>query len=129
EMDSFALKGGAVELSAGGLANSGARTIEIDSGASSLRIDFGGRLLRDLDATVRAGMASTEIVVPKTTAARVRTKTALSGVNVGDGFTVKDGAFSTLAFIGGQQPVLTLDLQSALGSVTLKMDDAIALPA
>jgi hypothetical protein len=74
-------------------------------------------------------MASTEIVVPKTTAARIRTKTALSGVKVGDGFTVKDGAYSTLALLGGQQPVLTIDLQSALGSVALKMDDSIALPA
>ena len=80
-------------------------------------------------AGIRTGMASTEIVVPRTTAARIRTKTALSGVKVGDGFTVKDGAYSTLALLGGQQPVLTIDLQSALGSVSLKMDDSIALPA
>jgi hypothetical protein len=128
-MDGFTLKTGAAELALAGLGNSGARKIDIDGGAASLTIDFGGRLARDLDASIRTGMASTEIVVPKTTAARIRTKTALSGVNVGDGFTVKDGAYSTLAFLGGQQPVLTVDLQSALGSVALKMDDSIALPA
>jgi hypothetical protein len=129
EMHGFTLKTGAAELALAGLGNSGARKIDIDGGAASVTVDFGGRLARDLDASIRTGMASTEIVVPKTTAARIRTKTALSGVNVGDGFTVKNGAYSTLAFLGGQQPVLTIDLQSALGSVALKIDDSIALPA
>ena len=57
----------------------------------------------------------------------------LTGWKIGDAnentFTVKDGAYSTLAFLGGQQPVLTIDLQAALGSVALKIDDSIALPA
>ncbi len=129
EMDSFALKAGAAELAVTGLGNSGARKVDIDGGAASVSIDFGGRLARDLDAAIRTGMASSEVVVPKTTAARIRTKTALAGVTVGDGFTVKNGAYSTLALLGGQQPVLTVDLQSALGSVAIKMDDTIALPA
>lgn len=128
EMDSFVIRAGAAEVSLSALANLNARTIDIDGGAASMSIDFGGPLRRDLDANVRTGMASTEIVVPKTTAARIRTKTALAGVKVGDGFTVKDGAYSTLAFLGGHTPVLTIDLQSALGSVELKMDDSIALP-
>ncbi|TXG79756.1 MAG: hypothetical protein E6R14_10435 [Thermomicrobiales bacterium] len=129
EMDSFTFRGGAAELSLVGLGNSGARRIDLDGGAASMTVDFGGRLMRDLDAGIRTGMASTEVIVPKTTSARIRTKTALAGVNVGDGFTVKDGAYSTLAFLGGHQPVLTIDLQSALGSVALKMDESIALPA
>jgi hypothetical protein len=129
DMDTLALKAGAAELTVSGLGNSGARMIDIDGGAASVSIDFGGQLKRDLDAGIRTGMANTEVIVPKTTAARIRTKTTLAGVNVGDGFTVKDGAYSTLAFIGGQQPVLTIDMQSALGSVSLKMDDSIALPA
>lgn len=129
EMSSFAIRAGAVELAIGGLGNANAARVEIDGGAASVTIDFGGRLLRDLDAAIRTGMASTELTVPKTTASRIRTKTALSGVKVGDGFTVKDGAYSTLAYLGGQKPVLTIDLQSALGSVALKIDDSIALPA
>lgn len=129
ELSTFSLKAGAVELSVNGVGHSNARKIEIDGGAASVAIDFGGALQRDMEASIRTGMASTEIVVPKTTAARIRTKTALSGIDVGDGFTVKDGAFSTLAFIAGHQPVLTVDLQSALGSVALRMDDSIALPA
>lgn len=129
ELSTFALKAGAVEMAISGLGNTNARKVVIDGGAASVTIDFGGALKRDLDASIRTGMASTEIVVPKTTASRIRTKTTLSGVNVGDGFTVKDGAYSTLAFLGGQQPVLTIDLQAALGSVALKIDDSIALPA
>jgi hypothetical protein len=129
EMDAFTLKAGAAELSLTGLGNSGARKIDFDGGAASVTIDFGGRLARDLDASIRTGMAAAEVIVPKTTAARIRTRTALSGVKVGDGFTVKDGAYSTLALLGGQQPVLSIELQSALGSVALKMDDSIALPA
>lgn len=129
EMDLFSLKAGAAELALKGLGNCGARKLAIDGGAASVTIDFGGQLQRDMNASIRTGMAATEVVIPKTTAARIRTRTALSGVNVGDGFTVKDGAFSTLALLGGQQPVLTIELQSALGSVALKLDDSIALPA
>lgn len=129
EMNSFALKTGAAEISLSGLGNTNARKIDIDGGAATVKVDFGGALRRDMDASIRTGMAATEIVVPKTTASRIRTKTALAGIDVGDGFTVKDGAFTTLAYIGGQQPVLTIDLQSALGSVSLKIDDSIALPS
>lgn len=129
EMGTFSFKAGAAELAISGLGNSNARKVEIDTGAASVTIDFGGALQRDMDASIRTGMASSEIVVPKTTAARIRTRTTLSGIKVGDGFTVKDGAYSTLALLGGQQPVLTIELQSALGSVALKMDDSIALPA
>ncbi len=129
ELSTFALKAGAVEMALTGLGNTNARKVEIDGGAASVVFDFGGKLNRDMDAAIRTGMASTEVTVPKTTAARIRTKTTLSGVNVGDGFTVKDGAYSTLAYLGGQKPVLTIDLQAALGSVALKMDDSIALPA
>jgi hypothetical protein len=129
ELSIFALKLGAVELAISGLGNSNASKVVVDGGAASVTIDFGGNLQRDMDASIRTGMASTEIIVPKTTASRIRTKTTLSGVKVGDGFTVKDGAYSTLAFLGGQKPVLTIDLQAALGSVALKIDDSIALPA
>lgn len=129
ELSTFALKAGAAELAISGLGNTNASKVEIDGGAASVSIDFGGALRRDMNAAIRTGMASTDVVVPKTTAARIRTKTTLSGVTVGDGFTVKDGAYSTLALLGGQQPVLTIDLQAALGSVSLKIDDSIALPA
>jgi len=129
EMQSFTLKTGAADILLSGLGNSNARKVDIDGGAATVKVDFGGALRRDMDASIRTGMATTEIVVPKTTASRIRTKTALAGIDVGDGFTVKDGAFATLAYIGGQQPVLTIDLQSALGSVSLKIDDSIALPS
>lgn len=129
EATTIALKMGAADVSLTGLGNSNASKLEIDGGAASVAIDFGGALQRAMNASIRTGMTATEVTVPKTTAARIRTKTALAGIDVGDGFTVKDGAFCTLAYIGGQQPVLTVDLQSALGAVTLKMDDSIALPA
>lgn len=129
ELSTFALKLGAGDLTISGLGNTNASKVSIDGGAASVVIDFGGNLQRNMDASIRTGMASTDIVVPKTTASRIRTKTTLSGVKVGDGFTVKDGAYSTLAFLGGQTPVLTIDLQAALGSVSLKIDDSIALPA
>lgn len=129
QMDAFAIKAGAADLTLSGLSNANARKLDLDGGAATMTVDFGGRLQRDFTAGIRTGMATTNITVPKTVAARIRTKTALSGVKVGDGFTVKDGAYSTLALLGGQTPVLTIELQSALGSVSLKIDDSIALPA
>ena len=45
----------------------------------------------------------------------------LGGLNIGDGFTKKDGAFWTEAAIKGQTPLLTIDANISLGGLTIKI--------
>jgi hypothetical protein len=45
----------------------------------------------------------------------------MGGVNVGDGFTKKEGAFWTEAAVRGQTPVLTIEANISLGGLTIKV--------
>jgi len=60
EMQSFTLKTGAADILLSGLGNSNARKVDIDGGAATVKVDFGGALRRDMDASIRTGMATTE---------------------------------------------------------------------
>ena len=62
-----------------------------------------------------------EISVPATTAAKIKAEIVLGGLNIGDGFTKKDGAFWTEAAVKGQTPLLTIDANISLGGLTIKI--------
>lgn len=66
-------------------------------------------------------MSGVEISVPTTTAAKIKAEIVLGGLNIGDGFTKKDGAFWTEAAVKGQTPVLTIDANISLGGLTIKI--------
>jgi hypothetical protein len=65
-------------------------------------------------------MSGVEISVPATTAAKIKAEIVMGGVNVGDGFTKKEGAFWTEAAVRGQTPVLTIEANISLGGLTIK---------
>ena len=53
-------------------------------------------------------------------AAKITTHTSLGDLNVGDGFTTREGGFWTRAALDGAGPVLTLEASSAVGSLKLR---------
>ena len=67
------------------------------------------------------GMSGVEISVPATTAAKIKAEIVLGGLNIGDGFTKKDGAVWTEAAVKGQTPLLTIDANISLGGLTIKI--------
>src|SRR6478609_6999240 len=89
-------------------------------GAGMIRIDFGGALQRDCRAKVSAGVAAVEIHIPANVAAKITTHTSLGDLNIGDGFTTREGGFWTAAAISGSGPVLTIEASSAVGSLKLR---------
>lgn len=102
------------------LANANCARLDLEGGAASYTLDFGGTLQRDMQAKITTGVSGVEIRVPSTTAARITTETVLGGVDVGDGFMKKQGAFWTEAALEGRTPLLTMTVAVTLGGVRLQ---------
>lgn len=111
---------GAGEMRVRNLANANCADVNIEGGAALYRLNFGGTLQRDTRARVSTGMSSVEILVPATTAARISSESLLGGLDVGDGFMKREGAFWTEAALAGRTPVLTIRVNVALGALSIR---------
>jgi len=61
-----------------------------------------------------------EIRVPSSTAAKINSRTVLGSVDIGDGYTKKEGGFWTEAALAGKTPVLTVSASMSLGTLSIK---------
>lgn len=120
DMTLLSVTAGAGNVEIRNLANANAAEISIDGGAAAYKFDFGGELRRDAHARISTGVSSVEIYVPGTTAAKIVPESPLGSMDVGDGFTTKEGAFWTKAALGGKTPVLTIYASVALGSMRIR---------
>jgi hypothetical protein len=111
---------GAVGLELENLANANFSEMRLSGGAASYDLDFGGTLAHDALVTIETGVSAMTVSVPATTATRVFAETTLGTVDVGDGFTKKEGFFLTEAALGGVGPVLTIRAGIQLGSLQLR---------
>ena len=109
---------GSTEL--GHLANARFAELSVEGGMASFTLDFSGTLQQDAHAHIASGLASVEVNVPASTAARVRAESPLGHIDVGAGFTTRVGAFCSPAAAEGQTPVLTIEANIALGRLTLR---------
>jgi hypothetical protein len=114
------LDAGAVSIEMKNLANANFAEMSIDGGAAAYKFDFGGTLQRDAHVKISTGMSSVEIHVPASTAAKITTESVLGGLNVGDGFTKREGAFWTRAALDGKTPVLTIHASITLGGLNIR---------
>ncbi|MGZ6284859.1 MAG: hypothetical protein ACXWQ5_16380 [Ktedonobacterales bacterium] len=103
------------------LANAHFIEMLVEGGMAGYVLDFGGTLQQDAHARVSAALASVEISVPASTAARVSTESQLGNIEIGEGFTSKENAFWTRAAVEGRTPVLTASVNVTLGSLKLRM--------
>jgi hypothetical protein len=110
---------GAVSLELASLANAGFAQMRLEGGAASYDLDFGGTLARDAEVRVNIGMSTVRIAVPAGTAARIVPEPILGALDVGDGFTKREGAFCTDAAIRGVTPVLTIRANVTLGALRI----------
>ena len=119
-MSLLSLTSGAGSLECSNLANAGLTELNLEGGAGTYTLDFGGTLQRDGHVKVTTGVSAVEIVVPGTTAARITPETRIGSLDIGDGFTRKEGAFWTEAAVSGKTPVLTIDADVTLGTLRLR---------
>jgi hypothetical protein len=119
EMEKIDLSAGAAGIEMENLGNANFAQMTIEGGAAAFELDFGGTLRRDAQVKVTTGMAAVELEVPASTAARVQTEAVLGGVDVGDGWMKKEGAFWNQAALDGKTPVLTVAAQVVMGAIKL----------
>jgi hypothetical protein len=114
------VESGAMSLEMSNLANANFAEMKVDGGAAGYKFDFGGTLQRDAHVKITTGMSGVELIIPASTAAKVVAETVMGGLNLGDGFTKKDGAYWTEAAIRGETPVLSIEANISLGGLTIK---------
>jgi hypothetical protein len=119
-MELLEVSSGAAGIELENLANANSSEMRLSGGAAGYELDFGGALSRDARVNVETGLSGVEISVPATTAARIVAETTLGSVEVGDGFTKREGAFLTKGALGGGTPVLELRAGVRLGSLQLR---------
>jgi len=101
------------------LANANVSQMRLSGGAAGYELDFGGRLSRDAEVTIETSLSGVEIAVPGTTAAKIVAETTVGSVDVGGGFTNREGAFFTEAGMTGKKPLLTIRARVKLGALQI----------
>jgi hypothetical protein len=119
-MELLEISSGAAAIEVENLANANFSEMRLSGGAASYELDFGGVLSRDAEVSIETGISGVVVSVPSSTATRVVAETTLGSVDVGDGFTKSEGAFSTEAALGGIGPVLRVRAGVRLGALQLR---------
>lgn len=114
------LDAGAGSMEVRGLGNANFTDMTLDGGAASFVCDFSGRPQQDGIAHINAGMSSVEILVPRSTAARMYIEATLGHFEASDGFTTRDGGYWTASALEEARPALTVRANIALGTVRLQ---------
>lgn len=111
---------GAAGVELENLADANFSKMRLSGGAAGYDLDFGGTLSRDVEVTIDTGISGVEVSVPGSTATSVTAETTLGSVDVGDGFTKREGAFLTQAALSGDGPVLRIHAGLSLGLLKLR---------
>jgi hypothetical protein len=119
-MELLEVSSGAAGIELENLANANFSEMRLSGGAAGYELDFGGALLRDAEVSIETGLSGVEVSVPTATAAKVVAETTLGSVEVGDGFTKREGAFLRERALSGEAPVLTIRAGVRLGSLRLR---------
>src|ERR671910_1743922 len=119
-MELLEISSGAAGMELENLANANFSEMRLSGGAASYELDFGGALSQDAGVSIETGISGVVLTVPSSTAARVAAETTLGSVDVGDGFTKKEGVLSTEAALRGDGPVLSIRAGVRLGSLQLR---------
>jgi len=120
EMSSFDVAAGGVAMDLRNLANANFAHMVVSGGAAQYRLDFGGELRRDGEVRLNTGVAAIELIVPAGTATRLRSESVLGGLDVGDGFMTREGAFWNEAAVAARDPSLLITVISVFGSVKVR---------
>lgn len=120
EMARLEVEAGAVALEMTGLCNANLAEMRLQGGAASCLLDLGGELRRDGRVRISTGVTAVTLRVPAGTAVKIFADSVLGGVDVGDGFTKKEGAFWTEAAVAGRRPVLLVEARVTLGALEIR---------
>jgi hypothetical protein len=120
-MELLEVSSGAAGIELGELANANFSEMRLSGGAAGYELDFGGVLSRHARVSIETGLSGVEISVPASTAARIFAETTLGRVDVGDGFTKREGAFLTEGAMNWGAPILEIRAGVRLGALQLRV--------
>jgi hypothetical protein len=119
-MSLLEVSSGAAGIELENLSNANFTKMRLSGGAAGCELDFSGELSQDAEVAIETGLSGVEIAVPGSTAAKVVAETTLGSVDVGDGFTKKEGAFLTKAGMAEKKPLLTIRAGVRLGALQIR---------
>jgi hypothetical protein len=119
QIDTFNYETGASKVSMTGLANANFRRMEFKGGAGSYTLDFSGDLRTDATVSVKAGVGTLQVVVPKGTAAEVTVNGSLTDVSVEGTWTSSGNTHATSAAANGTGKKLTITVDMSVGTLKL----------
>jgi hypothetical protein len=119
-MELLEVSSGAAGIELENLANANFSEMRLSGGAADYELDFGGTLLRDAQVSIETGLSRVEVTVPSSTATKVVAETTLGSIDVGDGFTKREGAYLTEGALSGDAPILSIRAGVRLGSLRLQ---------
>jgi hypothetical protein len=103
-----------------GLANANFAEMTLEGGAAGYELDFGGVLRRDALVKINAAVSSVALSVPASTAVKMSGEAIMGGIDTGDGFMKKEGAWWNEAAVAGRTPCLTIQARMTMGGVRLE---------
>jgi hypothetical protein len=119
-MSLLEISSGAAGMDLENLANANFSRMRLSAGAASYELDFGGRLSQPAEVMIEASLSGVEIAVPGSTAAEIVAETTVGSVDVGDGFTKREGAFLTEAAMAEKKPLLAIRAGVRLGALQIR---------
>jgi hypothetical protein len=123
-MSLFEVSSGAAGVELENLANANFSKMRLSGKAAGYELDFGGTLSQPAQVAIDTGLSGVEIAVPGSTDAEIVAETTSGTVDVGEGFTMREGAFLTEAamakIIAGKTPFLTIRAGVRLGALQLR---------
>jgi len=111
---------GAASMELENLSNANFSQMRLSGRAASYELDFGGSLSRPAEVKLETSLSGVEIAVPGSTAAKIVAETTVGSVDVGDGFTKREGAFLTEAGMAGNKPLLSIRVGARLGALQIR---------
>lgn len=122
--DRLHLQVGAAGFEASQLANLGCRDLDVEGGVGDLTLDFSGAWKQDLRGSVRVGMGSVTLAIPRGIGVRIERSSVLSSFDP-EGLIKQGDVYYTPGFASARRH-LTLNLEAALGSLDIRWLDASA---
>lgn len=114
-MDRATLEVGAADFSARRLGNLNAREIDVSAGVGKVTLELTGSWTHDADISVKVGLGSLELRVPRGLGVRIEKKTFLTSFDADD-FVKRDGAYYSRDWAEAERRI-SIDVDAAFGSV------------
>jgi hypothetical protein len=116
EMDLFRYNTGASTLTVENIANSNTSTFIFNSGAGSYKLDFGGRLIRDMVVNIESGISSVVITVPEGVPAQLTFEGSMTNVDTSGAWELSGSNYTQ----AGDGPRITIIVKMGAGSLELR---------